>query len=122
MVGMDLPLTALAEPNRLQIVELLRDGPRPVNEIAERLRLSQPLVSKHLRVLKRARLVRMRPQAQRRIYQLEGAGFKKLDTWLATFRPTWEERLDTLQAYLNELKAGRRKGAGRRSARSRTSR
>jgi DNA-binding transcriptional ArsR family regulator len=107
---MPLPLTALAEPNRLRIVELLRDGPRPVSEIAERLRLSQPLVSKHLGVLKRARLVRMRPDAQRRIYLLEAARFQEMASWLETFRRLWEGRLDTLDEYLQGMKAGQARG------------
>jgi DNA-binding transcriptional ArsR family regulator len=95
---------ALAEPNRLHIVELLRDGPRSVNEIVERLRLSQPLVSKHLRVLSQAGLVKARPSAQQRIYQLEPRPFAELDGWLETFRRIWNTRLDNLDDYLQALK------------------
>src|SRR5215470_13233139 len=95
---------ALAEPNRLKIVELLRDGPRPVNEIVARLRLGQPLVSKHLRVLSEAGLVRARPAAQQRIYQLEERPFREMDNWLRTFQRTWNTRLDNLDDYLQELK------------------
>ena len=69
-------LSALAEPNRLRIVELLRDKPRSVNEIATRLALRQPQVSKHLRVLNSAGLVRARPVAQQRIYQLQPKPFR----------------------------------------------
>ena len=96
--------SALADPNRLRIVELLRDGPRPVNEIVERLQLSQPLVSKHLRVLSNAGLVTARPNAQQRIYQLEERPFTELDHWLETFRRVWNTRLDNLDDYLQELK------------------
>jgi DNA-binding transcriptional ArsR family regulator len=97
-------LTALAEPNRLHIVELLRENPRSVNEIVTHLHLSQPLVSKHLRVLSQAGLVKARPSAQQRIYQLEAGPFENLDTWLETFRRLWNDRLDHLDDYLQELK------------------
>jgi len=97
-------LSALAEPNRLRIVELLRDGPRPVGEIAERLSLRQPQVSKHLRVLSEAGLVGVQPIAQQRLYQLQAKPFRELDTWINTFRRLWEGRLDTLNDYMQELK------------------
>jgi len=97
-------LSALAEPNRLRIIELLRDGPRPVGEIAQRLRLRQPQVSKHLRVLTEAGLVEARPVAQQRIYHLQAKPFEELDSWLETFRRFWETRFDTLDNYLQKLK------------------
>ena len=97
-------LSALAEPNRLRIIELLRDKPYAVGQIADRLRLRQPQVSKHLRVLSDAGLVEARPVAQQRIYQLQAKPFKELDSWLETFRRIWETRLDTLDEYLQELK------------------
>jgi DNA-binding transcriptional ArsR family regulator len=96
-------LNALAEPNRLHIVELLRSGPCSVNEIVEHLHLSQPLVSKHLHVLSQAGLVKVHPNAQQRIYQLEAQPFQELDGWLETYRHFWEKRLDTLDHYLQEL-------------------
>jgi DNA-binding transcriptional ArsR family regulator len=98
-------LSALAEPNRLRIVELLRDDPCPVGEIAERLGLRQPQVSKHLRVLSEAGLVEVRPLAQQRIYHLRPAAFDELDGWLGTFRRTWTARLDALDEALQDLKA-----------------
>jgi DNA-binding transcriptional ArsR family regulator len=97
-------LTALAEPNRMRIVELLRDGPRPVGEIAVRLRLRQPQASKHLRVLSQAGIVKMQPVAQQRIYRLQGKPFQELDGWVETFRRIWEARLDSLDDYMQELK------------------
>jgi DNA-binding transcriptional ArsR family regulator len=100
-------LTALAEPNRLRIVELLRDRPRPVGEIAKRLRLRQPQVSKHLRVLSDAGLVDVRPVAQQRIYQLRSEPFNELDTWLETFRRSMGNRMDRLEELINERKAKR---------------
>lgn len=101
---MNATLTALAEPNRLQIVELLLGGPRPVGEIVDQLRLSQPQVSKHLRVLSTAGLVEVRPQAQQRIYRLKAQPFKELDEWLESYRRLWEERFDRFDAVLQELK------------------
>ena len=105
---MDATLGALAEPNRLRIVEYLRGGPRSVNQIVEELRLPQPLVSKHLRVLKEAGLVEVHPNAQRRVYQLQARTFKELSSWVATFRRIWEDRLDTLDDYLQEEKERQR--------------
>lgn len=103
-------LSALAEPNRMRIVELLRDGPRPVGEIAGRLRLRQPQVSKHLRVLSEAGFVKANPVAQQRVYQLQSKPFEELDSWLETFRRIWEARLDTLDGYLQKVKAEQRRG------------
>jgi len=99
-----MTLSALAEPNRLRIVELLREKPYPVGQIARRLRLRQPQVSKHLRVLSEAGLVQPRPDAQQRIYHLQAKPFKELDSWLETFRRVWDARLDTLDDYLQDLK------------------
>jgi DNA-binding transcriptional ArsR family regulator len=100
----DGTLSALAEPNRLRIVEVLRDGPRSVNELVEALELSQPLVSKHLRVLREAHIVSVRSNAQQRVYELEAAPFEELDTWVASFRRLWEDRLDSLDEYLRQVK------------------
>ncbi len=100
-------LSALAEPNRLRIVELLRDGPRPVGEIARRLKLRQPQASKHLHVLSMAGIVIVHPIAQQRLYQLQPAPFMELGSWLETFRQLWEDRLDVLDDYLQELKSAR---------------
>ncbi len=93
-------LTALSDPNRLRIVELLRERPYTVNEIVERLGLTQPLVSKHLRVLRQAGLVHARPHGQQRFYELQGEPFKELDSWVSTFRQLWEGRMDRLDNYL----------------------
>jgi DNA-binding transcriptional ArsR family regulator len=97
-------LSALAEPNRLRIIELLREQPYSVGEIAERLLIRQPQVSKHLRVLSEAGLVKVHPSAQQRIYQLQPTAFLELDSWLGTFRRIWNTRLDNLGEYLQELK------------------
>jgi len=104
-------LSALAEPNRLQIVELLRRKPLAVGEIVERLRLRQPQVSKHLRVLSEAGLVEVHPRAQHRIYSLRAQPLKDLDSWLEPYRRTWDERFDQLDDVLRDLK---RKDKGKR--------
>ncbi|QHW34166.1 winged helix-turn-helix transcriptional regulator [Paenibacillus rhizovicinus] len=102
---MNATLSALAEPNRFHIVELLRDGPLPVGDIADRLHLQQPQVSKHLRVLHDAGLVEVQPAANKRIYKLETRPLQELDSWLGSFRRVWEERLDQLDDYLHELQS-----------------
>lgn len=96
-------LSALAEPNRLHIVELLRDGPHSVGEIAEQLGLRQPQVSKHLRVLSDAGVVEVHPVAQQRIYHLRPQPFHELDAWLASYRHLWDARFDRLETYLRDV-------------------
>jgi DNA-binding transcriptional ArsR family regulator len=95
-------LSALAEPNRLAIVGLLRDGPRPVGAIVDRLRLSQPLVSRHLRVLADAGIVAVEPRAQQRIYRLDERPFREIEHWLASYTAIWDDRLDRLEHHLRE--------------------
>jgi DNA-binding transcriptional ArsR family regulator len=87
-------LTALAEPNRLRIVELLRDGPQPVGAIGKALRLNQPQVSKHLRVLRHSGLVEVEPRAQQRLYGLRAQPLRELNAWLERYRNIWDERVD----------------------------
>jgi DNA-binding transcriptional ArsR family regulator len=96
-------LNALAEPNRLHIMEFLQDGPHSVGEIVEQLGLHQPQVSKHLRVLVEAGLVEVERDAQRRIYKIRPQPFQELDTWLESFRHLMEDRFDRLDDYLQEL-------------------
>ena len=96
-------LSALAESNRLNIIELLRDGPCSVGEIADRLRIRQPQVSKHLRVLSEAGFVEVHPVAQQRIYQLRPQPFHELDVWLESYRHVWDARFDRLDAYLRDV-------------------
>ena len=103
---METTFRALAEPNRFQIVELLRGGPRPVGDMVDRLRLRQPQVSKHLRVLSEAGLVDVRVDAQRRIYALRPAPLQELEVWLERYRRIWEENFQRLDSVLEELKAG----------------
>src|SRR5437879_4922366 len=102
-------LRALAEPSRFQIVELLRAGPRPFWDMVDRLRLRQPQVSKHLRVLSDAGLVDVRVDAQRRIYALRPAPLQELEVWLERYRRLWEGNFQRLDALLDELKAAETK-------------
>ena len=97
-------LNALADPNRLHIIELLREGPLMVGEIADRLDLRQPQASKHLKSLSEAGLVEVRADANRRIYRLRKEPFLEMDEWLDTFRSVWEDRLDRLSDYLDQWK------------------
>jgi DNA-binding transcriptional ArsR family regulator len=96
--------SALAEPHRLEIVELLRNEPRTVNEIVFQLKLHQPQVSKHLKVLADAGLVEVFPQAQKRYYALRPQPLKEIDHWIQKYRKLWEERFDRLDALLREEK------------------
>lgn len=105
---MNATFSALAEPSRLQIVELLRHRPLAVGQIAERLRMRQPQASKHLRVLAEAGLVQVRPLAQQRIYALRAEPLKELDDWLERYRRLWDERFEQLDDVIRDLQ--RKKG------------
>lgn len=93
----------LAEPRRRQILDLLRTGERPVGELVDRLAVSQPAVSKHLKVLRDFGLVEVRHDAQRRWYRLRPEPLAELDSWLAPYRRLWEARLDALERHLDGL-------------------
>jgi DNA-binding transcriptional ArsR family regulator len=95
---------ALAEPSRFRIVELLRSGPRSVNEVGERLHLNQPQVSKHLRVLREAGLVEVQPKGQQRLYELRGGPLRELSEWLERYRQVWDIRFGQMDELLEELK------------------
>lgn len=93
--------TALAEPNRRRILELLLERPRLVGELVQRLGLSQPGVSKHLRVLREAGLVDVQRDAQRRLYRPRPEPLAEVDAWLAPYRQLWAGRLDALERHLD---------------------
>jgi DNA-binding transcriptional ArsR family regulator len=93
---------ALAQPTRRQILDLLRDSERPVNDVVERLGMSQPAVSKHLRVLREVGLVDVRSDAQRRLYRVRPEPLAELDAWLAPYRRLWTRSLDALERHLDE--------------------
>ena len=93
--------TALADPHRRAMVELLLEQPRPVGELVERLGLSQPGTSKHLRVLREAGLVNVRTEAQKRVYALDPGPLAELDAWLGPYRRLWGRSLDALERHLD---------------------
>jgi DNA-binding transcriptional ArsR family regulator len=95
-------LQVLAEPRRVAILDLLRDGERPVGDLVGELGLSQPAVSKHLRVLKDAGLVEARVDAQRRLYRVRPDPLADLDEWLASYRRLWTTHLDLLEGHLDK--------------------
>jgi DNA-binding transcriptional ArsR family regulator len=97
--------SALAEPHRVEILDLLRDGEQPVGHLVDRLGLSQPAVSKHLRVLREAGLVQSRVDAQRRLYRVRTEPLAELDDWLAPYRRLWERRLDRLEEHLERRRS-----------------
>ena len=99
---MGMSFAVLAEPSRRDILDLLRDGERPVGDLVEHLRLSQPAVSKHLRVLRDAGLVEVRADAQRRLYRLRPEPLTEIDEWLAPYRRLWTRSLDKLEKHLEE--------------------
>jgi DNA-binding transcriptional ArsR family regulator len=93
--------SALADPNRRAVLELLRERPRPVGELVARLGLSQPATSKHLRVLRDGGFVSCRVAAQQRIYRLESGPLRDLDGWLEPYRRLWGRSLDALARHLD---------------------
>jgi DNA-binding transcriptional ArsR family regulator len=92
---------ALSDPNRRAVLALLLERPRPVGELVERLGLSQPGTSKHLKVLREAGLVQVRREANRRVYALDPGPIRELDVWLAPYRRLWNESLDELGRHLD---------------------
>jgi DNA-binding transcriptional ArsR family regulator len=106
-----LAFTALSDPTRQRIVEMLAARELSAGAIAEEFDVSAPAISQHLKVLRDAKLVRVRADAQRRIYALDPAGFEELDDWLTRIRRFWRGKLDLLERVLKEedRKAGRRK-------------
>lgn len=101
--AMQLTLFTISEPNRFNIVELLKQGSRSVSDIVEALGIGQPQVSRHLRILSEAGLVKVRKNAQQRIYSLEAQPFQELDVWLDSFSRLWEERLDKFEDYMSDF-------------------
>lgn len=100
---MDSSFAVVAEPTRRAILGLLLDSERSVGEIERALRLPQPSVSKHLRVLREAGFVESRVEAQRRLYRLRPEPLMELDEWLAPFRRFWSRHLDALERHLDAM-------------------
>ena len=100
------PFETLADPTRRRIVEVLRAGEQPVNDIVRQAGIHQSGVSRHLRILHDAGFVTMRPDGQRRLYALRPEPFRALDAWLAGYRRLWEARLDRFGAALEQRQKG----------------
>src|SRR5919201_1714637 len=99
--GVTTAFDVLAEPTRRRILDLLLERPRPVGELVDQLGLTQPGTSKHLRVLREAGLVEVRPEAQKRVYALNPEPLAELDEWLEPYRRLWSDRLDALERHLD---------------------
>ena len=97
------PFNAIAEPQRRAIVQLLAGGERSVSDIAKSLRLEQPQTSKHLAVLREVGLVEVRSQGKQRLYRLHSEALKPVHEWVSRFEHLWDERLDRLEQYLEEV-------------------
>jgi DNA-binding transcriptional ArsR family regulator len=104
---------AIAEPQRRDILDVLRGGDRPVLELVGELGIAQPSVSKHLKVLREVRLVHVREAGRQRIYGLDARGLRPVHEWAGGFEEFWNESFDSLNAYVQELKRGDAGGAPR---------
>jgi DNA-binding transcriptional ArsR family regulator len=109
MKGVESVFDVIAEPNRRAILSLLISSEQSVGEIERRLRMSQPTVSKHLRVLREAGFVESTVDAQRRVYRLKPGALQELDVWLAPFRRFWSARVDALERHLDRMDRSTRK-------------
>ena len=103
LAAMTATFEVLAEPNRRRILDLLRAAERPVGDLVDHLAISQPAVSKHLKVLRNAGLVEVRTDAQRRMYRVRTEPLRDIDEWLAPYRAMWAARLDDLERHLDEM-------------------
>ena len=101
--GMESVFEIIAEPNRRAILSLLVASQQSVGEIERRLRMPQPTVSKHLRVLREAGFVESTVDAQRRLYRLKPEPFQEMEDWLAQFRRFWSKHVDALERHLNRM-------------------
>ena len=102
---------AIAEPQRREILLLLRGGERPVNDLARDLGMTQPQTSKHLRVLREVGLVRVRGAGKQRLYDLDARGLRPVHEWVGGFERFWSGSLDRLDEYVQELKQAKQEGA-----------
>ena len=104
-------IDVIADPSRRHILDELRNGEQPVNGLVGRLGMSQPAVSKHLRVLREAGLVSVRPDGQRRLYRVRPEPLLELDAWLEPYREMWKESLDRLDAHLTRTTPKKRRNS-----------
>jgi DNA-binding transcriptional ArsR family regulator len=102
---------AIAEPRRRELLDALAMGERSVSELVERLELPQPMVSKHLRVLREVGAVQVRDDGRRRLYRVDGTALKPIHDWVSNYERMWSERLQALDTMLDELKREERQDA-----------
>lgn len=107
-MGIGTTIDVIAEPHRRQILDELCTGEQSVTALVELLAMSQPAVSKHLRVLREAGLVAVRPDGQRRLYRVRPESLVELDAWLEPYRRMWNDHLDKLEAHVADLEPTRR--------------
>ena len=93
---------AIANPVRRAVLDALKDGPRPVNEIAGEFQISRPAISQHLRVLKHAGLVTETKVGREHLYELDASPLREVDSWIATYEVFWQKRLKALRELLDE--------------------
>ena len=96
------PFAVLSEPSRRFLLDAMLDGPVPVNSLVEVVGMSQPVVSKHLRILREAGLVKVTPDGQRRLYGVNAQPLTELDAWLQPYRKFWSQKLDALEHHLEQ--------------------
>jgi DNA-binding transcriptional ArsR family regulator len=96
----DATFSALADPTRRAVLDLLRRGSRPAGQIARAFPISRPAISKHLRLLRRASLVRERRQGRLRVYELDARPLKTIDSWLGSYRMFWQANLSSLKHFI----------------------
>ena len=111
---METSFSIIAEPNRRAILGLLAASERSVGELERELRMTQPSVSKHLRVLREAGLVESRIEAQRRVYRIRPEPLREVDVWLDPFRRFWSAQVDALERHLDRMETEQAAGKGRR--------
>ncbi len=111
---MNSAFAIIAEPNRRAILGLLAQSERSVGDIERALRMPQPSVSKHLRVLREAGFVEARIDAQRRLYRIRPEPLREVDAWLAPFRRFWSAHLDALERHLDRMEEAPRRRKGRK--------
>jgi DNA-binding transcriptional ArsR family regulator len=107
--------TALADPTRRAVLDLLRQGSLPAGQIARAFPVSRPAISKHLRLLRRARLVQERREGRHRIYELNATPLKAVDSWLRRYRSIWQARLNNLKAFVEREHAKEKSGPQKKS-------
>ena len=115
---MESAFEIIAEPNRRAILSLLVSSEQSVGEIERRLHMTQPMVSKHLRVLRETGFVESTVDAQRRLYRLKPERFQEVDTWLEQFRRFWSEHVDALERHLDRMEQSERTKETRQSRRN----